>query len=641
MSNDRSDSTRKSNHLHENVQVASFPGQLIMPATEDAKRDYHAGRLNQLTRLTVGDGVVCGIDPELATEPADDDESTDQLKVTLKPGVALDGAGNHIVVESETTKLLSMPEGDDLDDLYLYLRYDECAKKPKSVGRDENACKTECRPSRILETFEVFYEKNKPDHTVQSIPQIKFPTVAEKPETGDFKDDADALFEMAESYFKARQKTCETVENPVVFVGHFTKNGPDGKWVQQQDDRIPYVFTNEMLHAITARHATDFTNPHDATLTVRNREDDQGTVLPGALVEVADDANNDPVTFRSSDDSILISANDDPKEVDLTADVSDPTTEVFDRYLRARSLWCGCAFRRVSARLGLKERGIDTAEDIYETLTEKTSGGDVPEPKEYVNVFRADGDGLVEKEKTLADDLEDLMEQVEITGLDRYWDAFNELDDLVKALPDAPPGPDENYQPDTIRDIAMAHERLCTMLSCLSVETTQPVTPGCSCFNFTNEGFEPLSVDTITEEQPFDFDYIGTDTETGFEVPLTFEWMEKGGDEKANWFFEEENEIYHLFIPQEDRIKIREFSTSYVDLTVRPDSGQIEAAAYNGKDVRVAHDWTPAEPDHEAYKLTLNSQCDLIEHVELTGGNGESHLVEICLEQKIEEYDPT
>lgn len=606
MPNNRIEATRESYDLTQFEQVPNWSQKLVTASDKNAEFAYHAERLNQLTRLTVGDGIVCGIRATLS-------DHSDELRVTLHPGLAIDDAGNQlVVVEDETIRHLAQP---DEDDLYLYLRYAECSKDLTPVGRNQNACKTECLPSRILETFEVFYKEASEEGAEpgrQSMPILTFPTVNEMGDAGDIEDDA--LFTMAEEYFEERLTTCESGADPVVFVGHFTRNSSGWK---QEDDRLPYVFTNEMIHAITARHATDFTNPHDSTLVVSERLDENGEVLPGAAVEVEGDAHTDSAaTLLSSDETVSVSPSDDvPKGIDLTVDFPEPTTEILDHYLRNRSLWCGCAFRRADRELGLSENfQVLTAREIAERLDEAVANDVADDPTEYVNLFRETDDGIVALERRFADELES-EEFGDIEGTEPFRTAVDALAELI-------PEEDPENPAETAREIAMAHERLCTTLPCLHVKRAESIAPRRTCFKF--ERFD------VGESLDRQFEYPVPDTDP--EKVLTFLRVDGEGP------FEDlddvnDDGIADLPIPRSrPGMEIRGFDTSYVEITISGVEGdRIEVAAYS-EDVQVAYDRVPESPDFRTeYKLVLDPRFDEIDYVEVSAREGQGNIIEICM----------
>lgn len=288
MNRDTHNGTTDGCRLHRFEKNRYFHGKLMTARDMEAEQRYNTGQQRSLSRQVSGEGLLCGLSVTNVRKAGDN------LEVTVGPGFALDCCGNPIVVTSASTQELDPPRGDDI---YVYLRYDECSKETVPIPGSENACEQECAYNRVLEIFEITYEETEPDHKHVPAAAVDYPTPDDDP--------ADALAMMARSYYDAERDDCGTCEDPSVFVGAFTRpEEEDGDvWSESSgSERRPFVYTNDMLYAVIAGHATDFGNPHDVITT---------------LNDVLHDGGN--VDLTSTDDSVSIDPDPDTSEVDLAA----------------------------------------------------------------------------------------------------------------------------------------------------------------------------------------------------------------------------------------------------------------------------------------------------------------------------------
>jgi len=124
-----------------------FDGKLMTAGDMEAEQQYHAGRLELVTRETTTCGILRGLDVRSI-------ESSDgELTVSVDAGVAIDGSGRPIVVETATTKILPDPEGNEC---YLFVRFDETALESVPVP-DADGPVSETESNRLREGFELTY----------------------------------------------------------------------------------------------------------------------------------------------------------------------------------------------------------------------------------------------------------------------------------------------------------------------------------------------------------------------------------------------------------------------------------------------------------------------------------------------------
>lgn len=225
-----------------------FHGKLITARDMQAEQDYQVGRLNTLTRLVAGEGIVCGLNAAV-------EDVGNGIEVTVEPGVALDCCGRQIVVEDTATHNLDAPSTDEI---YVFLARRERSKDRVPVPGSDRASEGECTYNRILETFEVTYRETPPDN-YKSVPDIEFPP-------GDELGDGSTLVKLARSYHQQHLEECETCDDRSVFLGSFERRSGGWQEREEETERRPHVYTNDMLYASLAEHIADQGNPHNVSV---------------------------------------------------------------------------------------------------------------------------------------------------------------------------------------------------------------------------------------------------------------------------------------------------------------------------------------------------------------------------------------
>lgn len=232
------------NHFEKNRY---FYGKLVTARDMQAEQDYHVNRLNTLSRLVVGEGIVCGLNVARV------EEADDGIEITVEPGVALDCHGRPIVVEDTVTQSLNAPSGDEI---YVFLTHRESSKDRVPVMESERTYDEDCTYNRILETYEVTYRENPPD-SYKTVPEIEFPSGDELGGT-----DGAGLVELARSYHQQQLETCKPCDSRPVFLGSFEKS--NGAWIEgAETERRPHVYNNDLLYAAIVGHIADQNNPHN------------------------------------------------------------------------------------------------------------------------------------------------------------------------------------------------------------------------------------------------------------------------------------------------------------------------------------------------------------------------------------------
>lgn len=108
----------KNNQLFPFERNRYYAGKLLTSADFEAEQLYMNNKRRFLNRVLFGSGIVCGLNVV----------NLDDLSILVESGVAIDGAGREIVVESTVIKKLSGMEGFDTlnsDVAGLYIRYRE------------------------------------------------------------------------------------------------------------------------------------------------------------------------------------------------------------------------------------------------------------------------------------------------------------------------------------------------------------------------------------------------------------------------------------------------------------------------------------------------------------------------------------
>lgn len=230
-----------------------FQGKLMTPRDMQVEQAYHAERLHTLARYTLGTGIVRGLEIHGVEEVGD------ELSVTVAPGLAIDGRGRPIVVDSETTKLVPVPTNDSI---YLFARYAEVSTESVPVPDAEGVASDEQTPNRAVEVFELTYQETEPD-LADPTPEIDL----------DIDPDArDSFHEIAAEYHDQYREEPGGDDDPAVFVGAFER-GPDGDWQAAETGlQRPLVYDTEMLFRAIMSHLADTDNPHGVTVDPEPRD---------------------------------------------------------------------------------------------------------------------------------------------------------------------------------------------------------------------------------------------------------------------------------------------------------------------------------------------------------------------------------
>lgn len=230
-----------------------FQGKLMTPRDMQVEQEYHAERLHTLARHTVGTGIVQGLEIRAVVE------ADDELSVTVSPGLAIDGRGRPIVVDTETTKSVPIPTNDEI---YLFARHAEVSTESVPVPDAEGVASDEQTPNRAVEVFELTYQETEPEPD-DSVPEMDLELDEES---------QDPFHEIAAAYHEQYRQQPRGESDPAVFVGAFER-GPDGEWQAAETAmQRPLVYDTQMLFRVIASHLADTDNPHGVTVDPEPRD---------------------------------------------------------------------------------------------------------------------------------------------------------------------------------------------------------------------------------------------------------------------------------------------------------------------------------------------------------------------------------
>mgnify|MGYP006280865599 FL=1 len=219
-----------------------FDGKLMTAEDMQAEQQYHADRLELVTRRTTTSGIVSGLGVQSI------EQRDGELAVSVDAGVAIDRAGRPIIVETPTTKRLPAPEGDEC---HLFLRFDETPLESVPVP-DANGPTTETESNRIVESFELTYRESPPDHEPIATLDVDASTVDEPSELAG---------RIAAAYHDNRTADSGR-EDAAVYLGGFERQ-PEGGWHRSETAHGPeYGLNHDLLFATIVDHIADTENPH-------------------------------------------------------------------------------------------------------------------------------------------------------------------------------------------------------------------------------------------------------------------------------------------------------------------------------------------------------------------------------------------
>ncbi|MBQ7678484.1 MAG: hypothetical protein IJT34_01355 [Butyrivibrio sp.] len=146
------------NQLYPFERNRYYPGKMLTSADFQAEQEYHINKNRFMNSLMYGAGIVCGLGVF----------SLDDLSILVESGVALDGTGREIIVDSSVVRKLSAIEGfQELkgDEATLCVRFKEDpVHAVYSVSHQETD--KEYEYNRISEGYEIFLTDKKKKRSV-------------------------------------------------------------------------------------------------------------------------------------------------------------------------------------------------------------------------------------------------------------------------------------------------------------------------------------------------------------------------------------------------------------------------------------------------------------------------------------------
>lgn len=144
-----------------------YPGKLLTSADFQAEQNYHINKTRFLNGLLFGSGVICGMGVF----------NLDDLSILIESGVAIDGTGREIILDTSVVKKISAIEGFDKlesDVATLKIRYKEQdVHSVYSVNHKED--EKEYEFNRIAESYELFLTDKNMDGSIYN-PETEFLT---------------------------------------------------------------------------------------------------------------------------------------------------------------------------------------------------------------------------------------------------------------------------------------------------------------------------------------------------------------------------------------------------------------------------------------------------------------------------------
>ncbi|MEF8774843.1 MAG: hypothetical protein V5A37_09010, partial [Halobacteriales archaeon] len=386
-----------------------FHGKLMTARDMAAEQAYHAGQRRAHARSVAGGGVAWGLGASVT------DDGDDAVTIAVDRGYAIDDCGRAIVVPQDRETTVTDPDVVGADAVTVELVYESCLLESVPVAGAESACEDECAYNRVLEAYRIEVSEGRPDDVAKAVPDVTFPAMDdyERPGRGQPDNDDPELARAATSYRTDPDATTGEPSTGSVFVGAFeSPSGEATDWTQLADAFPPsQLYTNDMLYAATARHAADFENPHQVTLTTA--APDAGD---GAVVRVLDDDSDDPdVTVASADGSVDVTpAADQTVDLSVESYVEDHVEKALEERVQP--------LERQTMQQALKYTAL-----VFARAADRFGGDAADTASKTVRLTRGAIDGrLVAESDAVAARKRDL--------LDGDWEAIEELDDDVFRL---------------------------------------------------------------------------------------------------------------------------------------------------------------------------------------------------------------
>lgn len=299
------------------VRNRFFNGKLMTARDMAAEQEYHAGRLESLTRNVTGWGIVCGLEARI--EPGDGPENPP--RAIVEPGVAIDGTGRLIVVSEKDSKPLAEGTPSSGDIVSVYVQYTTCLTESVPAHGSEDACKEECDYNRVRETYTIETDAGTPGNQ-KAIPieRVRLPTAEsfldEDGEVSEPDPDHPALHEPAASYHEPdnleednRVRSCRQPEPDKVYLGSFRRGDEEWSFLSPTDDSVPrpYVYNNDMLYAGLLDHVTNFENPHEVSVSIVEEGEDPSIGIDQPDVQIR---GSDGIEVEGDGSTIYLSGGD-------------------------------------------------------------------------------------------------------------------------------------------------------------------------------------------------------------------------------------------------------------------------------------------------------------------------------------------
>lgn len=182
-----------------------FYGKLLTVDDFQVEQQYFVNKLRLINRLIHGAGVVCGLKVLMRGNEAAN-LGDDQIRIT--EGVAIDFCGREIIVpnnvdiELEDELRKKHLEDKDVNEIYVWIRYDFCGDEKVPKVLEASSCQEECCYSKIKESYRIEADPNLPEP--HRIPE------------GDICAEWDKFIKNPREYDFFLKKCLDTFENEVI-----------------------------------------------------------------------------------------------------------------------------------------------------------------------------------------------------------------------------------------------------------------------------------------------------------------------------------------------------------------------------------------------------------------------------------------
>ena len=133
-------------------RVRYFTGQLLLPEDFTLEQNYFNSKRHLINKLVYGSGIVCGLKLQIV------DPSSEDLRIRISSGLAIDSCGKEIVVKNDKDVSLKIDKrlfGKTTKRIGLFLTRDEFLKSPTPVHLTNSSSEGQISENRVEESFKL------------------------------------------------------------------------------------------------------------------------------------------------------------------------------------------------------------------------------------------------------------------------------------------------------------------------------------------------------------------------------------------------------------------------------------------------------------------------------------------------------